>query len=83
MNSLPYSQIYWGKINLLQEHKSKYHQHKIKKIETLKILRAIDLCLDNSEIIEGGSYLYHKNRIIRVAMNLVINYCLASYRKYS
>ena len=83
MNSLPYYQIYWEKINLLQENKSKYKKKNINKEETMKIQRAVDLCLENQEIIEGGCYLYHKNRLIRIGMNLVINYCLSSYQKYS
>lgn len=83
MNSLSYSKIYWDKINLLKLHKNKYKKQNIKKQETIKILRAVDLCLENLEIIEGGCYLYHKNKLIRIGMNLIINYCLASYRKYS
>ena len=83
MNSLPYYQIYCDKINLLQQQKSKYNKKNIKKEETAKILRAMDLCLENLEIIEGGCYLYHKNRLIRVGMNIVINYCLSSYQEYS
>ncbi len=75
-------QIFWSKIRELKKEKSKYDNRLVPKEDTRKILRAVDLCLENDEILEGGAHFYQKNGLIRVAVNFIIKYCYQRYQKY-
>ena len=74
---------FWSKIKELQLAKEKYNHRLVSKEDTKKILRAVNLCLENDEILEGGAVMYQKNSLVRLATNFIINYCLQKYRKYS
>ena len=74
---------FWAKIKELQLAKEKYNHRLVSKEDTKKILRAVNLCLENNEILEGGAVMYQKNSLVRLATNFIINYCLQKYRKYS
>ena len=71
-------QIFWSKIRELKKEKSKYDNRLAPKEDTRKILRAVDLCLEN----EGEAHFYQKNSIIRIAVNFIIKYCNQRYQKY-
>ena len=77
------SQKFWIKIKELQKAKQKYKKELILTVDSQKILRAVDLCLDNRDILEGGCCLYQKNKLVRMATNFIINYCLQQYKKYT
>ena len=74
---------YWKKIGILHHFKKNYQRNLIKKEETLSILRAVDLCLENQEILEGACYVYLKNKLIRYASCLIIRFFINQYQKYT
>lgn len=74
---------FWYKIRELQKVKAHYQSHLVHKVDTKKILRAVDLCLENDEILEGGALMYQRNSLIRLATNFIIKYCYQRYVKYT
>ena len=78
-----HSEKFWYKIRELQKAKQRYQSQLVLKPETKKILRSIDLCLENEEILVGGAIMYQRNSLVRLAINFIINYCHQRYLKYT
>ena len=77
-----YREEYWIKIDKLQEYKKLYQTKLISKLDTVSILRAVDLCLDNNEILEGICCFYLRNKLIRGICSFIITYFLNEYKKF-
>ena len=78
-----YREEYWKKIEILKNYKKNYQRDLIKKEDTLSILKAVDLCLENQEILEGACCIYIKNKLIRYASCLIIRFLINQYQKYT
>ena len=74
---------YWDKIKRLQILEKNIKSEKIKKVESQKIIKAIQICLKKPDILEGGYCLYQRNKILRFCLNMVIKYVSKMFEKYS
>ena len=80
---MSYSNQFWTKINKIKELEKNFKLQKIQKEDTRKIIRSIQICLNNEEILEGGCCLYNKNRLLRFGIDIIINYFHNTFQKYS
>ena len=47
-----------------------------------KIIRAAQIVLENNEILEGVLELYTHNMLLKMGMDLFINYYISTFKKY-
>lgn len=80
---MSYAEQFWEKIHQLKKYKEKYDRNLIKKKDTAIILRSVDLCLENDEIIAGACCMYMKNNIIRYASTIILKFFQKQYYKYT
>ena len=74
---------FWNKIGKLKELEKNFNIQNIQKEDTRKIVRAIQICLGNEEILAGGCCLHQRNSIIRFCINTIIKYFMRTFQKYS
>jgi hypothetical protein len=78
-----YNEKFWTKINKLKELEKTFKMEKIQKEDTRKIVRGIQICLDNNEILEAGCCLYNRNGLLRFGMDIIIKYFEKTFQKYN
>ena len=80
---MTHQEDFWNKIKKLKKYKEKYDKKLIKKEESAIILRAVDLCLENDEIIAGAYCMYMKNYLVRYASDIILDFFENQYYKYT
>lgn len=77
---------FWKKINNLRELNIPLEKiqkkNKDKEEKKRKIIRASQIILANDEILEGVLELYTQNMILKMGMDLFINYYISTFKKY-
>ncbi len=77
---------FWKKINNLRELniplETIQKKNKDKEEKKRKIIRASQIILANDEILEGVLELYTQNMILKMGMDLFINYYISTFKKY-
>ena len=77
---------FWGKINHLRELNLPLEKiqkkNKNKEVKKKKIIRAAQIVLENNEILEGVLELYTHNMLLKMGMDLFINYYISTFKKY-
>ena len=57
-------------------------KNKNKEEKKRKIIRASQIILANDEILEGVLELYTQNMLLKMGMDLFINYYISTFKKY-
>ena len=77
---------FWTKINYLRELnlplENIQKKNKNKEEKKKKIIRAAQIVLANDEILEGVLELYTQNMLLKMGMDLFINYYISTFKKY-
>ncbi len=77
---------FWTKIKLLQELSIPLEkiqkQDKNKEEKTRKIIRAAQIVLVNTEILEGVLEIYKKHTLLKWGIDLFIKYYISTFKKY-
>ena len=77
---------FWKKINNLRELNIPLEKiqkkNKDKEEKKRKIIRASQIILANDEILEGVLELYTQNMLLKMGMDLFINYYISTFKKY-
>jgi len=77
---------FWNKINNLRQLNIPLEKiqkkNKNKEEKKRKIIRASQIILANDEILEGVLELYTQNMILKMGMDLFINYYISTFKKY-
>lgn len=77
---------FWKKINNLRQLNIPLEKiqkkNKDKEEKKRKIIRASQIILANDEILEGVLELYTQNMILKMGMDLFINYYISTFKKY-
>jgi uncharacterized protein YacL (UPF0231 family) len=77
---------FWKKINNLRQLNIPLEKiqkkNKNKEEKKRKIIRASQIILANDEILEGVLELYTQNMILKMGMDLFINYYISTFKKY-
>ena len=74
---------FWNKIKQLKKYKEKYDKKLIKKKDPAIILWAVDLCLENDEIVAGAYCIYMRNYLVRYASVVILGFFEKQYYKYT
>ena len=77
---------FWTKIKYLRELnlplENIQKKNKNKEEKKKKIIRAAQIILANNEILEGVLELYTQNMLLKMGMDLFINYYISTFKKY-
>ncbi len=77
---------FWTKIKYLRELnlplENIQKKNKNKEEKKKKIIRAAQIVLANDEILEGVLELYTQNMLLKMGMDLFINYYISTFKKY-
>tara|TARA_B100000242_G_C42644670_1_gene303056 strand:- start:13 stop:303 length:291 start_codon:yes stop_codon:yes gene_type:complete len=77
---------FWNKINNLRQLNIPLEKiqkkNKNKEEKKRKIIRASQIILANDEILEGVLELYTQNMLLKMGMDLFINYYISTFKKY-
>ena len=77
---------FWNKINNLRQLNIPLEKiqkkNKNKEEKKRKIIRASQIILENDEILEGVLELYTQNMLLKMGMDLFINYYISTFKKY-
>ena len=77
---------FWTKIKYLRELnlplENIQKKNKNKEEKKKKIIRAAQIVLANDEILEGVLELYTQNMLLKMGMDLFINYYTSTFKKY-
>ena len=77
---------FWTKIKYLRELnlplENIQKKNKNKEEKKKKIIRAAQIILANDEILEGVLELYTQNMLLKMGMDLFINYYISTFKKY-
>ena len=77
---------FWTKIKYLRELnlplENIQKKNKNKEEKKKKIIRAAQIVLANNEILEGVLELYTQNMLLKMGMDLFINYYISTFKKY-